>query len=1368
MRYENYRNRVLRLSALLSKVVKHLALILTICGIILAVVVTLLATIGLPGKVDCPAQIIYGSPYGYDGRAFLSDVRFEFKAKNSDVWDDVAPYLPGDYQIRAVGQSVFDKDRYGKPTDFSILPAPLKLWVTETDPLFGETPSWSADPPQYEDKIFCEGFVYDDIAASTTKVTPDVAKIQILDKNGNDVTYAYDLQPQSVSITFRKRPLKVVVGSTSKTYDATALTYDSYQIAVGYSLGPDDCLNAVFSASITDVGTKKNSPVLTVYHAQNGASIDVTSQYDIQIEAGSLQVNPQPLYITTGSLDVVYTGNAVSCTDYAITKSFILPGHRIEVSSPTTVTECGSYENMLNFRIFDASGREVTSNYCLFITTGTIQIKPVALTIRTESASWEYDGLIHEHRQFTVDGLMQGHRVSEQFAPGAVSYLQNVGKIENRIKLTIVDENGNDVSHCYAFSYEYGTLEVTKRPVTITTDSGSWVYDGTVHSLKQIYTDNLLPSHEIGTRNWTEITNVGQTSNLCGVSIVYYPNKSTIPIDITANYDITYVWGTLEITPRPLEVYTPDNTWIYDGQEHSCPDFYVNNILPNHYTVLKEFATITNAGTVENIVHLQILDKSTQADVTANYSFIGDYGTLEVLRRPITVDIQDVQKIYDGTTLFAGAAYVPVDSPFPLVEGHWMDTVIRGGRKDPGLSTSTFGYIEIHSRAGDVTANYDITLLEGTIRVWQARLLITSASDLKVYDGKPLTNPIYNVEVIDGSIPSNHRIQVRVTGSITNVGSEDNHFTFQITDNRGNDVSDWYDVATMEGILVVVEPKDSSSGDGTYGKVKADQNGLVYLRERSYGNHNGQVWSNPVSYSKSLPGNLSYNYLTSLALLQSGGYIHYLEFQNLMIPMLPYYMSLDNTYPHPTSDTATGFLPTNFSMSYYSIPLHSENFSVLPGNLGAYAPYEAEYRQFVYDWYLTVEKTTRDFLQQIIDREGFSLTDPNVISKVARYIQNAAVYSKEYDRQMDLEENVVIAFLDQYKIGKCTHYATAATLLYRTLGIPARYVEGFSVETVKDTFVDIGPEGHAWVEVYIDGAGWVMVEVTGADNGHSQNFINISPSYVYKNYDGKPLYPDGQVDANGLLSHLLQQGYTYEATVSGSQLRPGRSTSTIESFTLYDPSGADVTDQYQIQFEEGILEVFEAGQNIIRIYLHQLQKYYDGQSLTFTDEDFSILDLPSNLTLHVTLNISLTEPGSLSMTDIMGDLERYISYTVWDGKKNVTSQYKLILDTPDGRSKAYLPICVNPRPLEITSASQSKQEDGNRLSNDQVYISRGSLVDGHRLIALARGYVDGVGSAFNTLTAEDIKIVDRYGNDVTSFYDISIIQGLLSITPAPK
>ena len=69
------------------------------------------------------------------------------------------------------------------------------------------------------------------------------------------------------------------------------------------------------------------------------------------------------------------------------------------------------------------------------------------------------------------------------------------------------------------------------------------------------------------------------------------------------------------------------------------------------------------------------------------------------------------------------------------------------------------------------------------------------------------------------------------------------------------------------------------------------------------------------------------------------------------------------------------------------------------------------------------------------------------------------------------------------------HYATAATLMFRYYGIPARYVEGYlitpdDIQNAKpDEAIDIpAGNGHAWTEIYIDGLGWVPIEVTGSRN----------------------------------------------------------------------------------------------------------------------------------------------------------------------------------------------------------------------------------------------------------------------------------------------
>lgn len=83
-------------------------------------------------------------------------------------------------------------------------------------------------------------------------------------------------------------------------------------------------------------------------------------------------------------------------------------------------------------------------------------------------------------------------------------------------------------------------------------------------------------------------------------------------------------------------------------------------------------------------------------------------------------------------------------------------------------------------------------------------------------------------------------------------------------------------------------------------------------------------------------------------------------------------------------------------------------------------------------------------------------------------------------------------FLFTAQNGYCVQYATALALMCRSLGIPARYVEGFTASGFKSIY---GPgsfrastpvkdsDAHAWVEVYIENYGWITVEATKAYAG---------------------------------------------------------------------------------------------------------------------------------------------------------------------------------------------------------------------------------------------------------------------------------------------
>ncbi|NSW90457.1 MAG: transglutaminase domain-containing protein [Firmicutes bacterium] len=72
-------------------------------------------------------------------------------------------------------------------------------------------------------------------------------------------------------------------------------------------------------------------------------------------------------------------------------------------------------------------------------------------------------------------------------------------------------------------------------------------------------------------------------------------------------------------------------------------------------------------------------------------------------------------------------------------------------------------------------------------------------------------------------------------------------------------------------------------------------------------------------------------------------------------------------------------------------------------------------------------------------------------------------------------------FLFDLKEGYCTYYATAMVILVRSIGIPARYVEGYMLppEPVEEKIYEVtNQNAHAWVEVYFEGFGWIPFEPT--------------------------------------------------------------------------------------------------------------------------------------------------------------------------------------------------------------------------------------------------------------------------------------------------
>ncbi len=118
----------------------------------------------------------------------------------------------------------------------------------------------------------------------------------------------------------------------------------------------------------------------------------------------------------------------------------------------------------------------------------------------------------------------------------------------------------------------------------------------------------------------------------------------------------------------------------------------------------------------------------------------------------------------------------------------------------------------------------------------------------------------------------------------------------------------------------------------------------------------------------------------------------------------------------------------------------------------------------------------------------------SLAESVRQYLAKEMDYSLELDTLSTRQDPVGYA-LTEGKKGYCMHYASAAVLILKEVGVPARYASGYIVrptdyvrDAVSDKYVASVQDynSHAWAEIYLDNIGWVPIEVTEGYEAYSQ------------------------------------------------------------------------------------------------------------------------------------------------------------------------------------------------------------------------------------------------------------------------------------------
>ena len=274
----------------------------------------------------------------------------------------------------------------------------------------------------------------------------------------------------------------------------------------------------------------------------------------------------------------------------------MLIGHKVvfeESKVPTVVDVADSTDYTVPFKIMEGE-KDVTAFYKdVTVNPGTFTVtKREGATVTFATASKVYDGeaLVGE---VTAAGLAEGQTLKV-----TTPSITNAEEKVNTAEFTIVDANGEDVTANYAdIEVKEGLLTITKRPVTVATASDSKAYDGTgLHKnevtvtpgegLEEAFVNEDTPEYEFTGGQ----TYLGSSPNT--VAVVKVMNGEE---DVTGNYDVTYVPGTLTITKCPVTVKIVGNHMDvqYTGAEHEVGGYNVE--ISNNLYKTSDFTFTGNA-----------------------------------------------------------------------------------------------------------------------------------------------------------------------------------------------------------------------------------------------------------------------------------------------------------------------------------------------------------------------------------------------------------------------------------------------------------------------------------------------------------------------------------------------------------------------------------------------------------------------------------------------------------------------------------------------------------------------------------------------------------------------------------------------------
>ncbi len=1199
----------------------------------------------------------------------------------------------------------------------------------------------------------------DSLSVSTPNPRADAGKgtnavnIEVYSSDGQNRTAYYKIQKTLCRVEIAKRPIEVTTLDESLIYSGTRQYGSAYKLSGGSLVaGHGMAINYNQSQGVVEATARpvKNKIVISV---QSGGR-DVTANYDISYVYGELTVQKRPLSLRTQtSRGLVYNGQKQSATGYLIESGSFAPGHTAAATSFATQTVPGSCENRVEYKIVDAGGKNVTENYELSVSYGTLTVeKGASLLLSLQALSKVYDASALDPGDYNAKQLISvlGGTLYPSDSIEIVSTTgtqTDVGTTTYTVRYRIVHKvslgKTEDATSWYTDNGELsGTLSVTPRTVTLTFDAINKAYDGkaAVPSAPDTKDSSisrfegvghkivLAPDamqHLVYSHGGGAPVSVGEYTYTIPEEYISVVKNDGSGADRTHNYQFVFKNNKISISGLSLTLTAPSATKQYDGTPLSAESFSAGQVkiqgdTENYSVTFTITGSQTHAGSsAVRCENIRVTDRS-GADVTGNFKVTVKEGKLTVTPIPITVRSSGGSKVYDGAPMENATQMTLVSGR--LLSGHVLGGAVNSNYvTDVGTHKNDRVTPKVYSETGqDLSRNYEITLQAGTYTVTACDLLIRSPLVEGEYCGAPWEGECDATAYAEG-LGKGHtvKLQIRSAGELPGT------YPMQVLgctvkDASGRNVSDNYNITYTDGTVEIVPRKiQIVTGSST---VEYGQGAAASLEFKVRGS--GLVKGHEARVAFARPEGITEigtidNAVQSARILDENGKdvtaLYEISYQYGTLRVTPISITL-------TTDSAEKEI-------YDGQPISALGYEITKGTL--LAGHRISVTYYYHDGVSDVGTWKNELSSiRVTDRDGAD-----------------------------------VSYLYDFKVNAGTLHIKKPFTVTLNTGSAEKIYDGTALEQSEYLLVTELIEGHVVTgvnPVKLVEAGEKANKLTLIVNDQSGRDVSQNYEFIYLELGTLTVTPRdlhvsiGHVELTytGQVELLIYEGkMTYDGLVAGERIRArvrvespdigDKHAAEFMNLRVTTAGGRDITHCYNVTLDAEALSVTVTPANLVLYLPERFSKEYDGQGVDVYDVGYRAQGLATGHHVEFISGAIPAEPGTYTLG--------FGEWTVYDRDGNdVTANY-----TVDAGSCS---VNIYQRTVTLKSGSASRHYNGQPLTCHE--LEKYSLPDGYSIEVRFTGQQTEVGKSQNLF---EVTVFDADGNDITEYCTLSLSFGTLEV-----